>query len=36
MVCRDETVQSLPRVDEEYLSEVEDVARTQPTVPDPP
>ena len=27
---------SLPRVDEEYLVEVEDVARTQPTVPDSP
>jgi antitoxin (DNA-binding transcriptional repressor) of toxin-antitoxin stability system len=27
---------SLPRVDEEYLASVEDVARTQPIVPDSP
>lgn len=27
---------SLPRVDEEYLADVEDVARAQPTVPDSP
>ena len=27
---------SLPRVDEEFLAEVEGVARTQPTIPDSP